>query len=364
MNSQSQPQKSCFSKSLPINKQLVTSDNNHLNPKCMYYKHCNCYEIPPNLQKYFGKTRSYFVIFHCQEDIIDESLMLNFNEGFDSNFFQKFADNTVFLYIVEQSTDGSLEQIHLIPVANSFEFGSKHYFLAKKLNILTQVVEAGELMKIDDKTLAYNDQSGTFMEFNERNMLVRKKTNVDEYFQKLAEINQVTFKKVNKPLINLVLTIEDIHFFSSIGRVFYDPDIRECNNHNWEIVGEDVLKKTSGSPLKNVLDQHFDEIIQIEEINKLLCSRHLENSTHYSRPVGNFIKEPTIEHAKDLANFWPKIIRKSEIPRDDLEIFINKYKPIIKINESEIQLTVDMFLGPSGNIFKEELPTEIKKMIE
>jgi hypothetical protein len=350
---------------LPINIQLVTSNNNHLQPDIYkYYKHYNYYAIPLELQKYFGKTSTYFVIFHCVEDIQDGSILLNFNQGFRYDFdqyiqYKNIPDNTVFLFVIEKSSNVSLEQIHMIPVTNSFEIGSKHYFLASKLGILTEVVEAGELRRIDNNTFEYNDQSGTFMEFK-KNMLIQKKTNIVKYFEKLGEINGVIFKKTNKPLINLHLTIEDIKQFSLTDRVFYDPDSQECSNHNWEIVTKDIIKTTSGTLLQNVLNQHFDEIIQMPEVNKLLCVKHLEESIHYSRPLGNFIKLPTLEYAKDLAIFWPKIISRSEINRHDFEKFINKYKPIIKINETEIRLTVDMFLGPCGNIFKKELPSEIK----
>lgn len=353
-------QNSIFSEPLPLNRQLVTSNNNHLNPDYKYYKHCNPYNIPESLQKYYGKTSAYHVIYHSEEDIQEGTYFLNYKQNFGAEFPPlAIADKPVYLYIIEQSTDGSLEQIHLILVQNELELGSKHYFLAKKLDILTRVVEAGEIKRIDSNTIEYNTESGTWMNFNEKNMLIPKKTNVVEYFQKLGEINNINFIKVNKPLFKLSLSIEDIKFFSLGNKVFYDPDLKKCSNdHIWEIVGQDVFDRESGIPIKNILSQDFQEIIQIPKVNKLLCQRHLENSTHYARPLGNFIKLPNLENAKDLSNFWPKIISRSEIIRNDLENFINKYK-----YKHVIKITVDMFLGPSGNIFKEDLPNEIKEML-
>jgi hypothetical protein len=368
-----------FLNPLQLNSQSITWNNNHLKPEYKYYKHCNSYTISDELQPFYGKDNAYHIIYHSEDDILENTFFLNCNLGFGSNFppqvyYKKDIndnklkiDNPAFLYIIEQTTNGGLEQIHLILIQNEFEVGSKHYFLAKKLNILYRVVEAGEMKRIDDKTIEYNTDSGTWMEFDKKNLFIRKNTPIIDYFDKLGKLNDVSFRKVNNSLINLPITKEDIEIFSvNNNKIFYNPSLVKCCNYNWELVKEDEIDTNQdGIPISLLLNEGKKTVISTKKLNKLLCKNHLEVSTHYSRPLANFIKEPTIENAIDLSTFWPKIIKDSEIDRKDLDDFIDKHKTFINITEKQsIPITTEIFLGSRGTIFRSELPCEIQKFIE
>jgi hypothetical protein len=354
-----------FSNSLQINEQLTTPGLHHLDQENFpFYKHGDYYSIPEELQEKFGTNFSLLVIYHSRSDIRKETCLLNFNRNFGD--FTKIlherqlAANTPFVYLIEQSLDGKFEQFHLCAVTNGMEIGGKHYLLAQELGILSRIVEAGELMQTSDGTFEFNDLTGTFIYFDERNKLVPKDTPINQYFEMLGEINGVTFRRVRKALINKSITIEDIHRFSSTDRVFCNVPRSECDKSNCEIVRQ---VETSGIPLKNILSQHFDtsEIVMRPEVGKIISAEQLrkQRSSHYGRPIGNFLQSQTIDNAQDLAFYWPKIIAGSEIPREDFEKIIEEFKAVFKI-----KMTVEMFLGPSGNIFVKELPDAIKQMLD
>jgi len=343
---------SIFASPLAVNEQLITSENRHLLPEQLY-KHCDFYHVPEELQSNLGTNWSLLAIYHSQEDVVRDNILTSFG---------KLAVGVPHIYLVEQSLDGQLEKIYLLPVLSGLEIGGKHYFFAQVLGILSRVVEAGELMLQEDGTIEFNALTGTFMNFNENNFLVLKTTPIDQYFQKLGEIHGITFKKVRRALIERSMTKKDIQRFSSSGRVFCNVPHSECDKSNWQLVGQDVLDDTCGIPLGAVLSQRFDEIVVRPEVNKILSASQLrkEKPSHFARPLGNFLQSQTVERAQDLSVYWPKIIAGSEIPREDFEKILDEFK----VNETVIHLTVEMFLGPSGNIFKKELPDAIKQMLE
>lgn len=368
-----------FLNPLQLNSQSITWNNNHLKPENKYYKHCNSYTISKELQPLYGKNNAYHIIYHCEDDILENTFFLNCNLRFGGNFppliyYKKDIngakikiDNPVFLYIIEQSTNGGLEQIHLILVQNKFEVGSKHYFFAKKLNILCRVVEAGEIKRIDDQTIHYNTDSGTWMEFDKKNLFIPKNTPITNYFNKLGDLNNVSFIKMTSPLINLPITREDIENFTiNNNKIFYNPSLIKCCNNNWELVREEEIDNDQDVlSISLLLNESDKPIIQTQTLNKLLCKNHMDTSTHYSRPLANFIKEPTVDSAIDLKIFWPKVIQNSEINRKDLEDFIAKHKTSIQITDTySIPITTEMFLGSNGTVFRSELPCEIQKFIE
>jgi hypothetical protein len=349
---------SFFSNCLPINEQLTTPDQRHLDQdQYPYYKHCDYYPVSAGLQPYFGTNWTLLAIYHCREDIDKQNILANFNQSFGNG---KLAVGIPYIYLVEESHDGQLEQIHLLPVLSGLEIGSKHYMFAQELGILSRVVEAGELMLKEDGTIEFNDLTGTFMNFDAENYWVLKSTPINQYFQKLCEINGLEFKRVRKALVDRSITLEDISRFSSSCQVFCNVPFSEADKLNWQLVGQDVLDDTQGIPLGDILSQHFDEIVMRPEVNKILSASQLrkQKPSHFARPLGNFLQSPTVERARDLAIYWPKIIAGSEIPRRDFEQILDEFK------QDEVPLTVKMFMGPSGNIFVKELPDVIKQMLD
>lgn len=345
---------SIFDSPLILNEQLTTPENRHLlSEQFPFYRHCDFYPILPELQHHFGSNWSCLAIHHCEDDIVRENI---------STSFAQLAVGVPHIYLVEQSLDGQLEKIYLLPVHSGLEIGGKHYFFAQVLGILSRVVEAGELMLTADGLIEFNELTGTFMNFNAENYLVLKTTPINQYFQKLGEIHGLEFKRVRKALVDRSISLEDIRRFSSSGRIFCNVPFSECDKSNWELVGQDVLDDTRGIPLGDILSQHFDEIVLKPGVNKIISGSQLRKSkpSHFGRPLGNFLQYQTVERARDLSVYWPKIIAGSEIPRKDFEKILDE----IKANETVIPLTVEMFLGPSGNIFKKELPDAIKQMLE
>jgi hypothetical protein len=341
---------SLFSNCLPINEQLTTSDQRHLDQdQYPYYKHCDYYPVSAGLQPYFGTNWTLLSIYHCQEDIDKQNILANFNQSFGNG---KLAVGLPYIYLVEESHDGNLEQIHLLIVPSGLELGGKHYFFAQVLGILSRVVEAGELILKEDGTIEFNDLTGTFMNFDAENYWVLKSTPINQYFEKLGEINGLEFKRVRKALVDRSITLEDIHRFGNLNRVFCNVPFSEVDKSNWQLVGQDVLDDTQGIPLGDILSQHFDEIVMRPEVNKILSASQLrkQKPSHFARPLGNFLKSPTVERARDLAIYWPKIIAGSEMPRRDFEQILEEFK------HDGITWTVEMFMGPSGNIFVKELP--------
>ncbi len=349
---------SLFSNSLLINEQLTTKGHRHLyQDKYPFYKHCDYYPVSAGLQPYFGTNWTLLAIYHCREDIDKQNILANFNHSFRDG---KLAIKVPYIYLVEESYDEQLEQIHLIPVLSGLEIGSKHYFFAQELGILSRVVEAGELMLKEDGTIEFNDLTGTFMNFDAENYWVQKTTPINLYFEKLGEINGLEFKRVRKALVDRSFSLDDIHRFSASGQVFCNVPFSEADKFNWQLVGQDVLDDTQGIPLRDILCQHFDEIIMRPEVNKIISVSQLrkEKSSHFARPLGNFLKSPTVERAQDLAIYWTKIIAGSEIPRHDFEQILDEFK------HDEITWTVEMFMGPSGDIFVKELPDVVKQMLD
>jgi hypothetical protein len=347
---------SLFSKPLPINEQLTTPDQRHLDQdQYPYYKHCDYYPVSPDLQSHFGTNWTLLAIYHCREDIIKQNILANFNHSFGD---EKLAVGVPYIYLVEES-HGNLEQIHLLPVLSGLEIGSKHYFFAQELGILSRIVEAGELMLTVDGTIEFNDLTGTFMNFDAENYWVLKSTPINQYFEKLGEINGFEFKRVRKALVDRSFSLEDIHRLSSSGRVFCNVPLSEADKFNWQLVGQGVLDDTQGIPLGDILSQHFDEgeIIMRSEVNKIISASQLrkQKPSHFARPLGNFLQSPTVERARDLAVYWPKIIAGSEMPRHDFEQILEEFK------HDGITWTVEMFLGPSGNIFVKELPQNLNR---
>jgi hypothetical protein len=347
---------SLFSNPLPVNEQLTTPENRHLHKeKYCYYKHCDYYPVPQELQKHFGTNWARLCIYHCEDDIDRENI--------STNFKRELAVGVPYIYLIEQSLDGQIENIHFCEVPSGLELGSKHYPFAQVIGILSRVVEAGELMLTADGTIEFNDLTGTFMNFDAENYWVLKSTPINQYFEKLGEIHGLEFKRVRRALIDRSITLEDIHRFPS-GQVFCNVDEGEPDRSNWQLVDQDVLDATSGIPLGAILSQHFDEseIVMRPEVNKILSASQLrkEKPSHFARPVGNFLRSQTVERARDLAIYWPKIIAGSEMPRKDFEQILDEFKA----NETVIPLTVEMFMGPSGNIFVKELPEAIKQMLE
>jgi hypothetical protein len=345
---------SIFDSLLPLNEQLTTPENRHLlSEQFQFYRHCDFYPVPPELQVNFGSNETLLAIHHCEDDIVRENI---------STSFAQLAVGVPHIYLVEQSLDGQLEKIYLLPVLSGLEIGGKHYFFAKVLGILLRVVEAGELMLTADGTIEFNELTGTFMNFNAENYLVLKTTPIIQYFQKLGEIHGLEFKRVRKALVDRSISLEDIRRFSSSGRIFCNVPFSECDKSNWELVGQDVLDDTRGIPLGAILSQHFDEIVLKPGVNKIISASQLrkKDPSHFGRPLGNFLRSQTVERARDLSVYWPKIIAGSEIPREDFEKILDEFKA----NETVIHLTVEMFLGPSGNIFVKELPDAIKQMLE
>ena len=344
---------SLFSIPLPINEQLTTPEKRHLLSEQLY-KHGDLYYVPPELQHHFGSNWTRLVIFHCLDDIVRENITRD---------FQKLAVGVPHIFLVEQSLDGQFEKIHILPVLSKTEIGGKHYFLAQFLGILSRVVEAGELMLTVDGTIEFNDLTGTFMNFDAENYWVLKTTPINQYFQKLGEIHGLEFKRVRKALVdNRSINLEDIRRFSSSGRVFCNVPVSEFDKSNWELVGQDVLDDTQGIPLGAVLSQHFDEseIVMRSEVNKILSASQFrkEKPSHFVRPFGNFVQSPIKERARDLAIYWPKIIAGSEMPRCDFEKILEEFK------HDGITWTVEMFMGPSGDIFVKELPDVVKQMLD
>lgn len=345
---------SLFSICLPVNRQLTTSQQRHLHREYRYYKHCDKYPIPQELQKHFRTNWALCCIYHCEDDIDRENI--------STNFERELAVDVPYIYLIEQSLDGQLEKIHLLPVLSGLEIGGKHYFFAQVLGILSRVVEAGELMLTADGTIEFNDLTGTFMNFDAENYWVLKTTPINKYFEKLGEFNGLQFKRVRRALVDRSITLEDIHHFSSDRRVFCNVPFSECDKSNWELVGQDVLDDTRGIPLGAILSQHFDEseIVMRPEVNKIISASQLrkKNPSHFGRPLGNFLQSPTVERARDLAIYWPKIIAGSEMPRRDFEQILEEFK------HDGISWTVEMFMGPSGDIFVKELPDVVKQMLE
>jgi len=213
-----------------------------------------------------------------------------------------------------------------------------------------------------DGTIEFNDLTGTFMNFDAENYWILKSTPLNQYFEKLGEIHGLEFKRVRKALVDRSITKEDIHSFDHLGRVFCNVDEGEPDRSNWQLVGQDVLDATSGIPLGAILSQHFDEseIVMRPDVNKILSASQFRKPkpSHFARPLGNFLQSPTVERARDLAIYWPKIIAGSEMPRKDFEQILEEFK------HDGITWTVEMFMGPSGNIFVKELPEAIKQMLE
>jgi hypothetical protein len=348
---------SLFSNCLPINEQLTTPDKRHLDQdQYPYYKHCDYNPVSAGLQPFFGTNWTLLSIYHCREDIVKKNILANFNQSFGNG---KLAVGVPYIYLVEENHE-NLEQIHLLPVLSGLEIGSKHYFFAQELGILSRVVEAGELMLTADGTIEFNDLTGTFMNFDAENYWVLKSTPINKYFQKLGEINGLEFKRVRKALVDRSITLEDIHRFGHLGRVFCNVPFKEADKSNWQLVRQDVLDDTQGIPLGDILSQHFDEIVMRPEVNKIISASQFrkEKPSHFARPLGNFLQSPMIERARDLAVYWPKIIAGSEMPRRDFEQILEEFK------HDGITWTVEMFLGPSGNIFVKELPDVVRKMLE
>jgi hypothetical protein len=343
---------SIFKGPLPINEQLTTPEKRHFSPDVYrYYKHCDYYPIPQELQEHFGTNWSLLAIYHSQEDVVRENILTSFG---------KLAVGVPHIYLVEQSLDGQLEKIYLLPVLSGLEIGGKHYSLSQVLGILSRVVEAGELMLTADGTIEFNDLTGTFMNFDVENYWVLKSTHLNQYFQKLGEIHGLEFKRVRKALVDRSISLEDIHRFGPLGRVFCNVDECEPDRSNWQLVGQDVLDATSGIPLGAILSQRFDEIVMRPNVNKILSASQFRKPkpSHFARPLGNFLQSPTVERAQDLAIYWPKIIAGSEMPRKDFEQILEEFK------HDGITWTVEMFMGPSGNIFVKELPEAIKQMLK
>jgi hypothetical protein len=341
-----------FERPLSVNEQLTTSENRHLSPdEFPYYKHSDYYHISQELQKHFGTNWARLCIYHCEDDFDRDNILTN---------FEKLAVGVPHIYLVEQSLDGQLEKIYLLPVLSGLEIGGKHYFFAQVLGILSRVVEAGELMLTVNGTIEFNDLTGTFMNFDAKNYWVLKSTPLNQYFQKLGEIHGLEFKRVRKALVDRSITLEDIHRFGPLGRVFCNVDECEPDKSNWQLVGQDFLDSTSGIPLGDVLSQHFDEIVMRPEVNKIISASQFRKRkpSHFARPLGNYLQSPTVERAQDLAVYWPKIIAGSEMPRKDFEQILDEFK------QDEVPLTVEMFMGPSGNIFLKELPEAIKQMLD
>lgn len=343
---------SLFSICLPVNRQLTTSQQRHLHREYRYYKHCDKYPIPQELKKHFRTNWALCCIYHCEDDIDRENI--------STNFERELAVDVPYIYLIEQSLDGQLEKIHLLPVLSGLEIGGKHYFFAQVLGILSRVVEAGELMLTVDGTIEFNELTGTFMNFNAENYLVLKTTPINQYFEKLGEIHGLKFKRVRRALVDRSITPKDIHCFGHLDRVFCNVDEREPNKSNWQLVDQDVLDATSGIPLRDILSQHFDEseIVIRSEINKIISANQLREASHFGRPLGNFLQSPIKERARDLAVYWPKIIAGSEMPRRDFEQILEEFK------HDGITWTVEMFMGPSGDIFVKELPDVVKQMLE
>ena len=210
-----------------------------------------------------------------------------------------------------------------------------------------------------DGTIEFNDLTGTFMNFDAENYWVLKTTPINQYFQKLGEIHGLEFKRVRKALVDRSISLEDIRKFSS-DRVFCNVPVSEFDKSNWELVGQDVLDDTQGIPLGDILSQHFDEIVMRPEVNKILSASQFrkEKPSHFVRPFGNFVQSPIKERARDLAIYWPKIIAGSEMPRRDFEKILEEFK------HDGITWTVEMFMGPSGDIFVKELPDVVKQMLD
>jgi hypothetical protein len=345
---------SLFRSPLSVNEQLTTPQNRHLlQEQFPYYKHCDYYPVPQELQRHFGTNWTHLCIYHSKDDVVRENI---------STSFEKLAVGVPHIYLVEQSPDGQLEKIYLLPVLSGLEIGGKHYSLAQFLGILSRVVEAGELMLTADGTIEFNDLTGTFMNFDAENYWILKSTPLNQYFEKLGEIHGLEFKRVRKALVDRSITKEDIHSFDHLGRVFCNVDEGEPDRSNWQLVGQDVLDATSGIPLGAILSQHFDEseIVMRPDVNKILSASQFRKPkpSHFARPLGNFLQSPTVERARDLAIYWPKIIAGSEMPRKDFEQILEEFK------HDGITWTVEMFMGPSGNIFVKELPEAIKQMLE
>ena len=345
---------SLFSICLPVNEQLTTPEKRHLFPKQFpFYKHCDYYPVPIELQHHFGSNWTRLCIYHCEDDVVRENI---------STSFEKLAVGVPYIYLIEQSLDGQLEKIYLCPVPSGLEMGGKHYFFAQVLGILLRVVEAGELMLTADGTIEFNDLTGTFMNFDAENYWVLKSTPLNQYFEKLGEIHGLEFKRVRRALVDRSITLEDIHRFGHLNRVFCNVPLAECDKSNWQLVDQDVLDATCGTPLGAILSQHFDEseIVMRPEVNKIISASQFrkEKPSHFARPLGNFLQSPMIERARDLAVYWPKIIAGSEMPRRDFEQILEEFK------HDGITWTVEMFMGPSGDIFVKELPDVVKKMLE
>ena len=343
---------SLFSIPLHINEQLTTPEKRHLfSEQFPFYKHCDNYPVPIELQPHFGSNWTRLCIYHCEDDIDRENI--------STNFERKLAVGVPYIYLIEQSLDGQLETIYLCLVPSGLEIGGKHYFFAKFIGILSQIVEAGELMLTADGTIEFNDLTGTFMNFDAENYWVLKTTPINQYFQKLGEIHGLEFKRVRKALVDRSISLEDIRKFSS-DRVFCNVPVSEFDKSNWELVGQDVLDDTQGIPLGDILSQHFDEIVMRPEVNKILSASQFrkEKPSHFVRPFGNFVQSPIKERARDLAIYWPKIIAGSEMPRRDFEKILEEFK------HDGITWTVEMFMGPSGDIFVKELPDVVKQMLD
>lgn len=344
---------SLFSICLPVNEQLTTPEKRHLFPKQFpLYKHCDNYPVPIELQHHFGSNWTRLCIYHCEDDIDRENI--------STNFERTLAVGVPYIYLIEQSLDGQLEKIYLCPVPSGLEMGGKHYFFAQVLGILLRVVEAGELMLTADGTIEFNDLTGTFMNFDAENYWVLKSTPINQYFEKLGEIHGLEFKRVRRALVDRSITLKDIHRFGHLNRVFCNVPLAECDKSNWQLVDQDVLDATCGTPLGAILSQHFDEIVMRPEVNKILSASQFRKPkpSHFVRPFGNFMQSPTVERARDLAIYWPKIIAGSEMPRKDFEQILEEFK------HDGITWTVEMFMGPSGDIFVKELPDVVKKMLE
>jgi hypothetical protein len=357
-----------FRNPLQLNYYSVSWNNNHLKPEHKYYKHCNQYAIPKELQKFYGKENVVHIMYHSEDDILENTYFTNCNLRFGGNFpplkYYKndqqgnkiTIDNPVFLYIIEQSADCGIEQIHLVFIQNIFELGSKHFFLAKKLNILNRVVEAGEIKRISENEIVYNTDSGTWIEFNEKLENVPKVTPIEKYFCKLGELNNVKFTRVGNGMPAPTYTVEDIKIFTiNNSKIFYDPTIETCCFHNWELVREQDITTDTKHISALDLTMKDGQVLKNKKINKIICTPHLDNGAHYARPLTNFIKNPTPKTAYELINEsdWSYFTKNSQIDREGLKQFIAKNKNSFTLKGSEIPITEDLFMVDKENILKE-----------
>ncbi len=82
---------SVFDFPLNINEQLTAHNK--------FYKHCEYYPVPEELQPHFGCNWTLLAIYHCEDDIVIKNILTS---------FAQLAVCIPHIYLIEQSLDGQL----------------------------------------------------------------------------------------------------------------------------------------------------------------------------------------------------------------------------------------------------------------